>query len=495
MALLQLAPLLAMLERSGSGKRSLSHGTEEENALFKTLFEMLKNEKSDATSVQSVLESLEKEGEMPVDVKIEPKTEEHRSPPAGAVEEKPEKFSPLQRHLTMKLLRPGEGVKEQKPLPAEALSGLLQKELSLFMNRKTPHKKATPFLQTKEETLPSASLWPLQSESVLFDPMSRRLATERNAHELKTADTLHALLRTAQRFGLAIGHVSLQKEPAEENAQKGIKLREPLSKPSLPLSMALSQLLHPLRKKSETEGAKAAGKGLENLASLLAAGDGKKTASPQKSSAAEGLRSLMGRLEGKKASHTAALFEIPERQISRNIAEEARKSSRASLSDDTPGAEEPEAVTLHNSQAIAHEQERLSQKIVDAKATVHHFARALQEQVENYKPPFTRMQLSMDPKDLGSVEVTLISRGNNLHIQVHSNPTAIGVMATQGQELKQQLVSMGFTDVQMQFNMNQQQQQQQQQKNRTGHGPGRYLDMEEIPEFFESIDLTLPRYV
>jgi len=100
----------------------------------------------------------------------------------------------------------------------------------------------------------------------------------------------------------------------------------------------------------------------------------------------------------------------------------------------------------------------------------------------------------MDPKDLGNVEVTMISRGNQLHIQVHSNPTAIGVMATQGNELKNQLVSMGFTDVQMQFNMNQQQQQQERRRQPSQHGNG-YLPVEEIPDFYESLDLIIPQYV
>jgi len=152
------------------------------------------------------------------------------------------------------------------------------------------------------------------------------------------------------------------------------------------------------------------------------------------------------------------------------------------------GDELPEPFHLHKGEG----HENLHNKIAEAKQTVRHFARTLQEQVENYKPPFSRMQLSLDPKELGSVEVTMVSRGNNLHIQVHSNPTAIGVMATQGQELKNQLVSMGFTDVQMQFNMNQQQQQQ----NRHAFGrSGGYGEGEEPAEFYESLDLIIPQYV
>jgi flagellar hook-length control protein FliK len=101
------------------------------------------------------------------------------------------------------------------------------------------------------------------------------------------------------------------------------------------------------------------------------------------------------------------------------------------------------------------------------------------------------MQLSLDPKELGNVEVTLISRGNHLHIQVTSNPTAINMMATQGQELRNQLVSMGFTDVQMQFNMNQQQQRQHGKQPQNSH----YYGEEEIPDLYESLDIIIPQYV
>jgi flagellar hook-length control protein FliK len=104
------------------------------------------------------------------------------------------------------------------------------------------------------------------------------------------------------------------------------------------------------------------------------------------------------------------------------------------------------------------------------------------------------MQLSLDPKELGSVEVTLVSRGNHLHIQVTSNPTAVNLMATQGQELKNQLVSMGFTDVQMQFNMNQQRQQQNQQQHRNETAHDAYLAIDEIPDWYESLEITLPYY-
>jgi transcription initiation factor TFIID subunit TAF12 len=52
---------------------------------------------------------------------------------------------------------------------------------------------------------------------------------------------------------------------------------------------------------------------------------------------------------------------------------------------------------------------------------------------------------------------------------------------------------MGFTDVQMQFNMNQRQQQERQQR-QNDTARGRYLALDEIPELYESLEITLPHY-
>ncbi|ACM93742.1 conserved hypothetical protein [Nautilia profundicola AmH] len=99
----------------------------------------------------------------------------------------------------------------------------------------------------------------------------------------------------------------------------------------------------------------------------------------------------------------------------------------------------------------------LKQNIHKAKETLKHFASNLKEAVENYKPPISKLSMELHPKELGKVEVTIVHRGDNLQIQINSNNTAIGFMHSQQQELRQNLINMGFTDVNMSFNQNQQQ--------------------------------------
>ena len=102
----------------------------------------------------------------------------------------------------------------------------------------------------------------------------------------------------------------------------------------------------------------------------------------------------------------------------------------------------------------------LKTNIKKAKETIKHFATSLQKSIEDYKPPISKISIEMNPKEIGKVEVTLIHRGDNLQIQINSNNTAINLLNTHQQELKQNLINMGYNEVNMSFNSNSQNQQQ-----------------------------------
>jgi len=101
----------------------------------------------------------------------------------------------------------------------------------------------------------------------------------------------------------------------------------------------------------------------------------------------------------------------------------------------------------------------LKYNITKAKNSLKHFASNLKEAVENYKPPVTKLSIEMNPKELGKVEVTIIHRGENIQIKINSNSTAVNFLHSQQTELKQNLISMGYSEVNMSFNSNQQQSQ------------------------------------
>ena len=107
--------------------------------------------------------------------------------------------------------------------------------------------------------------------------------------------------------------------------------------------------------------------------------------------------------------------------------------------------------------------DNLKFNIIKAKETIKHFSNNLKEAIENYKPPISKISMELNPKELGKVEVTLIHRGDNLQIQINSNNSAISLFNYNQQELKQNLINMGFNDVNMSFNQQKQQQKEYQQ--------------------------------
>ncbi len=140
----------------------------------------------------------------------------------------------------------------------------------------------------------------------------------------------------------------------------------------------------------------------------------------------------------------------------------------------------------------------LELKIHEAKQMVSHVAGSLKEAVENYKPPFTRITMQLHPAKLGEVDVTMIQRGNNVHINISSNNSAIAVLAQHSVELKNQLANSGLGSATMQFNTGggeQQRQSQHQQNIMEAYEKYGASEGEERYETLSSLELIVPRYV
>jgi len=108
-------------------------------------------------------------------------------------------------------------------------------------------------------------------------------------------------------------------------------------------------------------------------------------------------------------------------------------------------------------------QPEIKHQIIKAKESIKKFATYLKESIQNYKPPVSKVSIELHPKELGKVELTLIHRGENLQIHINSNNTStIHFFNTNQNELKNVLINMGYSEVNMSFNSNQQNQQKQQ---------------------------------
>ena|GEM_PF-1977615 len=157
--------------------------------------------------------------------------------------------------------------------------------------------------------------------------------------------------------------------------------------------------------------------------------------------------------------------------------------------------QEPKIASLTSAEGKS---EVLELKVKEAKQTVSHVASSLKEAVENYKPPFTRITMQLNPAKLGDVDVTMIQRGNNVHINISSNNSAIAVLAQHSVELKNQLANNGLGGATMQFNTSggeQQRQSQHQHNMMEAYEKYAASEGEEHYETLTSLELIIPRYV
>ncbi|EAK1936357.1 flagellar hook-length control protein FliK [Campylobacter jejuni] len=131
---------------------------------------------------------------------------------------------------------------------------------------------------------------------------------------------------------------------------------------------------------------------------------------------------------------------------------------------------------------------------ITPKETLQHFSQDLKEAVDQYKAPITKLSITLNPNNLGEVEVTLIQRGNNLHINFNSNTNAMNLFIQNQTEFKNSLVNMGFTGLEMNFSdQGKRDQNQNQGKNRSGYGFKDALDGKNESEKV-NLELVLAKY-
>ncbi len=138
--------------------------------------------------------------------------------------------------------------------------------------------------------------------------------------------------------------------------------------------------------------------------------------------------------------------------------------------------------------------EPLAQKIVESKQLIQHMAQNIKESIENYRPPFTKIKMQLNPQKFGEMEVTLVQRGNNVHININANSTALTVMMQNAHELKAQLSAQGLGDASMNFSSNQQQNHHKQENAHSAYAKFQEFE-DEFTEVATALEIVVPRYI
>lgn len=85
------------------------------------------------------------------------------------------------------------------------------------------------------------------------------------------------------------------------------------------------------------------------------------------------------------------------------------------------------------------------------KETIKHFTQQLKQEIQEYKPPMSRISMDLFPKELGKVEVTIQKVGKNLKVSVISHNNSLQTFLDNQQDLKNSLNALGFEGVDLDF--------------------------------------------
>jgi hypothetical protein len=127
----------------------------------------------------------------------------------------------------------------------------------------------------------------------------------------------------------------------------------------------------------------------------------------------------------------------------------------------------------------------------ELKRTFDSFATDFKEKVESYKPPLMKVTMQLNPTGLGEVDVTIVNRGNNLHININSNPNTIALFSQNQADFKTSLVNLGFSELSMNFSDNKNQKDNQQDR----RSQNNIEEFEEFESENEDFQIITPRYV
>jgi len=159
------------------------------------------------------------------------------------------------------------------------------------------------------------------------------------------------------------------------------------------------------------------------------------------------------------------------------------------------------SATQGNGVHIKQTEADLTVKMNEAKQMVKYLAQDIKQAIEDYKPPFTRIKVKLNPQKFGEVDLTVIQRGKNVHVNISSNSAAINMLSQNAGDLKVQLTQNGMNNASLNFNSStdtQSQQQQQQNGHQKESAKQAYeaFNQDEInEEILSSLEIVVPRYV
>ena len=378
--------------------------------------------------------------------------------------------------------------------------------------------------------------------NLLSSSLNKFLATEQNIKELKGAKNLQELLNLSEKFGLGLSKIKISKDGLEAlknefknlNA-KGFFNQIPALNQAIDLNAITKKDIEKALQKTQKDDKSVLNKLMQGQSVELsddinsvkklhpeAKIDTQKITEKLVQTAEQKLNQpfeLNKEIKDTKTTTTTTSNATKSQSISSiddylaNIMQRAMKESseqsakaamtattdlasssvEASLSEQTTQGIEPASQANSQVKDIVNSA-KLNAKELNLRQVFDNFATQLQEKISEYKPPITRFHLTLNPGNLGEVEITLINRGSNLHINFNSNNQTMQLFMQHQAEFRTSLVNMGFSELSMSFNDNANKEQSQGQ-NKKAKFVSEDSELTEIAQNEESVlEVILPKY-
>ena len=355
--------------------------------------------------------------------------------------------------------------------------------------------------------------------------LAKALSSETTLNELRGAKNLNELIEIANKLNLGLENIEVTQAQADELGEKFPSLaKKDFFEPVVPKkNFAFSEL----KNKVEETISASEPEPKDTLNKLLAAvQEEQNKAQPKDANAkaqdaqnlAQNSKIIKEAVKNDGEKETNLKDEKPNLKAESELNLTAAKSEKSVLGQDSkkinlqnllfPERENAEEQILTKTQSDNGENSELNAMVKDvisnAKAqsrnfqavreTFDNFSSNLKEQVAAYKSPFMRFNITLNPLNLGEVEITMVNRGNNLHINFNSNTQTMNLFLQNQAEFKNSLVNMGFTELEMNFSDQNQPKKEQGQKSYKG-SKFNAGGTEQVEAAAPRLELVVPRYV
>ncbi|MDQ1338356.1 MAG: flagellar hook-length control protein FliK [Campylobacterota bacterium] len=152
---------------------------------------------------------------------------------------------------------------------------------------------------------------------------------------------------------------------------------------------------------------------------------------------------------------------------------------------------------------LTYKTDSLEVKMNEAKQMIKYLSNDVKNAIDDYRSPFTRVRVQLNTQNLGEIDLTVVQRGKNLHVNISSNNAAINTLSMNINELRVQLSNNGINSATFNFSSGSQSGdananagQQHKQNEQKAHQEYNYFKAEETSEeILSSLEIIVPRYI